>query len=72
LAVAESFVVAHVAPMAVMLSVALAVFHHAEGRPLTWAAFSQRFRYPRITLKAVMLGLGAFLASTSLMEPFPC
>ncbi len=33
LAATESFVVAHVAPMAVMLAVALAVFHHWEGRP---------------------------------------
>lgn len=62
LAAAESFVVAHVAPMAVMLALALDVFHHREGRPLTWTAFSQRFRYPRLTFKAVMLGLGAFLA----------
>jgi membrane protease YdiL (CAAX protease family) len=62
LAPAESFVVSHVAPMAVMLSVALAVFHRLEGRPLNWAAFSQRFRYPRITIKAVLLGLGTFLA----------
>lgn len=62
LAPAESFVVAHVAPMAIMLAAALAVFHRLEGRPLTWAAFSQRYRYPRITLKAVLLGLVTFMA----------
>ena len=71
MAAAESFVVAHVAPIVVMLAVALAVFHHAEGRSLTWTAFSQRFRYPRITLKAILLGFGVFLALT-LTVPFPC
>ena len=40
LVAAESFVVAHVAPMAVMLAVALAVFHHWEGRPQTWAVWA--------------------------------
>ena len=61
LAAAESFVVAHIAPMAVMLAVALAVFHKVEGRPLTWVAFSERFRYPRLTLKVTLLGLGTFV-----------
>jgi membrane protease YdiL (CAAX protease family) len=61
LAAAESFVVAHIAPMAVMLAVALAVFHKVERRPLTWVAFSERFRYPRLTLKVTLLGLGTFV-----------
>jgi membrane protease YdiL (CAAX protease family) len=61
LAAAESFVVAHIAPMAVMLAVALATFHRLEGRPLTWAAFSERFRYPRLTFRVALLGLGAFV-----------
>ena len=61
LAATESFMVAHIAPMAILLAVSLHVFHNVEGRPLTWAAFGQRFRYPRLTLKVVLLGLGTFL-----------
>ncbi len=61
LAAAESFVVAHIAPMAVLLAVSLHVFHDVEGWPLTRAAFSRRFRYPRLTVKMVLLGLGTFL-----------
>jgi membrane protease YdiL (CAAX protease family) len=61
LSAAESFAVAHIAPMAVLLAVSLHVFHNVEGWPLTWAAFGRRFRYPRLTLKMALLGLGAFL-----------
>lgn len=61
LSAAESFAVAHIAPLAILLAVSLHVFHNVEGRPLTWAAFSRRFRYPRPTLKMVLLGLGAFV-----------
>jgi hypothetical protein len=57
LAPAESFVVAHVEPMAIMLAAAL-------------AAFSQRFRYPRLTPKAALLGLATFLALNTFMAPF--
>lgn len=62
LSAAESFAVAHIVPMAVLLSVSLHVFHNIEGWPLTRAAFSQRFRYPRLTLKIALLGLVAFVA----------
>lgn len=61
LSAAESFAVAHIAPMAILLAVSLHVFHNVEGWPLTWAAFSRRFRYPRPTLKMALLGLGAFM-----------
>ena len=61
LSVAESFAVAHIAPIAILLAVSLHVFHNIEGWPLTWSAFSQRFRYPRLTLKMVLLGVGAFI-----------
>jgi len=62
LSAAESFAVAHIAPMAVLLAVSLHVFHNVEGLPLTRVAFSQRFRYPRLTLKIALLGLGAFVS----------
>ena len=58
---AESFAVAHIAPMAILLAVSLHVFHNVEGWPLTWSAFSRRFRYPRLTLKVALLGVGAFI-----------
>lgn len=58
----ESFVVAHIAPLSVMLAVSLAIFHRLEGQPLTWHAFSRRFRYPRLTGKIFLLGLGTFVA----------
>jgi membrane protease YdiL (CAAX protease family) len=61
LSAAESFAVAHIVPMAILLAVSLNVFHNVEGWPLTRAAFSRRFRYPRLTLKMALLGLGVFV-----------
>lgn len=61
LSAAESFAVAHIAPMAILLAVSLHIFHNIEGRPLTWSAFSRRFRYPRLTFKIALLGLGTFV-----------
>ena len=56
----ESMVVSYSVPMAWMLSAALVMYHKVDGYPLTWQAFSQRFRYPRITFKAILQGLGVF------------
>lgn len=58
----EAFIVAHIVPMAILFSVALAVFHRLEGYPLTWKAFSQRMRYQRLTIKSALLGIGTFIA----------
>lgn len=60
LTAAESFAVAHIVPMAILLAVSLNVFHNVEGNPLTWSAFSRRFRYPRLKLKIALLGVGVF------------
>jgi membrane protease YdiL (CAAX protease family) len=57
-----AFLVAHLVPMAVLFAVALEAYRR-EGRPLEWAAFSERFRYPKITYKAVLWGVGIFLAA---------
>ena len=58
----ESMVVSYSVPMALMLTAALVIYHEVDGYPLTWPAFSQHFRYPRITLKAILQGLGLFAA----------
>ena len=56
----ESMVTAYAVPMSLMLTAALVMYHKVDGYPLTWQALSQRFRYPRLTLKAVLQGLGLF------------
>ncbi|MCP4428373.1 MAG: CPBP family intramembrane metalloprotease [Chloroflexi bacterium] len=56
----ESVVVAHVAPMALMLTAALAMVHEIDGYPLNWSVLRQRFRYPRLTWRAAGQGLGLF------------
>lgn len=60
----EAFLASTLLPMALMFTAALVAYHKAEGHPLTWRAFSQRMRYPGLTLKAVALGIGvAIIAS---------
>ncbi len=57
----ESMVVSYSVPMAWMLTAALVMYHKVDGYPLTWQAFRQRFRYPRLTVKAILQGLGVFV-----------
>ncbi len=57
----ESIVVAHTVPMGFLITAALVMYHEVDGYPLTWQAFSKRFRIPRISLKAVLQGLGLFI-----------
>lgn len=61
LSAAESYAIAHIAPMAVLLAVSLHIFHNREGYPLSKDAFSRHFRYPRLTWRVALLGLGIFL-----------
>lgn len=57
----ESIIVAHTVPMGFLITAALVMYHEVDGYPLTWQAFSSRFRYPRISMKAVLQGLGFFI-----------
>ncbi len=57
----ESIVVSHTVPMALLLTAAVVMFHRVEGYPLTWGAFRQRLRYPTLTWRAVLQGMGLFL-----------
>ncbi len=58
----ESMIVTHTVPMALLLTSALVMIHKIDGYPLGWKTLSQRFRYPRLTLKAILQGLGLFIA----------
>lgn len=57
----ESMIVAHTVPMALLLTAVLVMYHRVDGFALNWQAFSQRMRYPRLTFKAVLQGVGLFL-----------
>ena len=57
----ESIVVVHTVPMALLLTASLVMFHKVDGYPLTKTSFSQRFRFPQLTAKAVVWGVGAFI-----------
>ena len=59
----ESLIVVITVPMSWLLAAALVVFHRVEGRPLNWRDFSARMRFPRLTLRAVLMGLGTFAAA---------
>lgn len=55
-----AYMVATMVPLAGCL-VAAVVAHRLEGRPLTWAAFSDRLRLQRMTRKDWLWALGGFL-----------
>lgn len=55
-----SIVVSHTVPMALLLTASLVMYHQIDGYPLTRQAFCQRCRYPRLTLKAMLQGIGLF------------
>jgi membrane protease YdiL (CAAX protease family) len=56
----ESLVVAITVPMSWLFGAALVGYAHIESRPLVWSALAERFRFPRLTLRAVLAGLGLF------------
>ena len=48
--------------MALLYTAALVAFHRLEGYPLTWTAFAERFRYPRLRLRDILWALVIFAA----------
>jgi membrane protease YdiL (CAAX protease family) len=57
-----SYLAALCVPLALMFAAALIAYHRVEKRPLTWAAFSERMRFPKLRGRDVLLGLAIFLA----------
>ncbi|HSL42909.1 MAG TPA: CPBP family intramembrane glutamic endopeptidase [Anaerolineales bacterium] len=55
-----SFLSALAAP-AVMLFIAALIGYSGEGRPLTWQAFAERMRFPRLRWQDILWGLAIFL-----------
>lgn len=56
----ESLVVTHTVPMALLLTAAVVSYYRLDGFSGEWSAFRQRMRYPRLTRRAVLQGLGLF------------
>ncbi len=57
----ESYLASMIVPTALLFAGALIGYHRVENRPLEWSAFSQRMRFPPLSLKMVLQGLGLFL-----------
>jgi membrane protease YdiL (CAAX protease family) len=57
----ESYLASMIVPTALLFTGALIGYHRVENRPLDWPAFSQRMRFPSLTPKMVLQGLGLFL-----------
>ncbi len=55
-----SYLAALCVPLAVMFAAALIAYHRVEGRPLAWAAFTARMRFPPLQVRDVLWGLGLF------------
>lgn len=66
----ESLVVAMTVPMSWLFGAALVGYARVEGRPLEWRALAERFRLPRLTLRAVLAGIGLFAACLVSMAAF--
>lgn len=56
-----SFLAALCAPLALLFFAALFAYHRIEGHPLTWQAFAQRMRLPRLRWRDVLWGLAIFV-----------
>lgn len=57
----KSFLASILVPTALLFAGALIGYHRAEGRPLDWSAFRQRMRFPSLTFKIILQGLGLFV-----------
>ena len=58
-----SYMTALCIPMALMFASALVAYHKVEGNPLTWKAFSERMRFPKLRWQDPLIGLGIFLVA---------
>jgi membrane protease YdiL (CAAX protease family) len=56
-----SFLAALCLPLALLFFAALFAYHKIEGRPLTWQAFAERMRLPRLRWRDILWGLAIFL-----------
>lgn len=56
-----SFLASLCVPLALLFAAALITYHNIEGRPLTWQAFAERMRLPRLRWSDVVWGLAIFL-----------
>jgi membrane protease YdiL (CAAX protease family) len=58
-----SYLAALCVPLALLFAAALIAYHRMEGRPLTWVAFSERMRLPRLSWQDVFWGVAIFFVS---------
>jgi len=56
-----SFLAALGVPLALLFAAALVAYHKIEGHPLTWQAFAERMRLPRLRWRDVLWGLAIFV-----------
>ena len=61
----KSFLAALTVPLSLMFAAALVAYNKVEGRPLNWAAFSERMRFPRLRIKDILLAVGLFLLAST-------
>ncbi len=60
----ESFLGAMTVPVSLLFAAALVAYNKVEGRPLKWAFFAERMRFPRLHLKDLLLAIGLFAAAS--------
>jgi len=66
----KSFLAALTVPLSLMFAAALVAYNKVEGRPLNWAAFSERMRFPRLRIKDILLAVGLFLVASTAYAMF--
>lgn len=66
----KSFLAALTVPLSLMFAAALVAYNKVEGRPLNWAAFSERMRFPRLRIKDILLAVGLFLLASTAYAMF--
>ncbi len=59
----HSYLSALAVVLALMFAAALVAYAKIENRPMTWAAFRERYRYPKLTWKTFLLAIGMTLAA---------
>lgn len=56
-----SYLAALCVPMALLFAAALIAYHRVEDRPLSWAAFAARMRFPQLKVRDGLWGVGLFV-----------